>query len=135
MISDQHNFDARTTNATLTHIDNANVHAKGITRKIGDKAHVIAQITKRSDPMRDGGPDRHPCQELGVKIGDMLLLSDVVDGVVEQRDQTSDTDNSERLARKDTEYDGSQGRREQCLVNPEEAACLPLHVKQERQSR
>lgn len=54
--------------------------------------------------MSYGSPNRHPCEKLGIQVDDALLLGDIVDGVIEQRDQTGDADNGKRLTRERTEH-------------------------------
>lgn len=81
--------------------------------------------------MRNGGPDGHPRQKLGVKVGDVLFLRYVVYGVVEEGYQTRDADNGEGLTGEQTENHGRQSRGEQRFVDTEEAAGVSLHVEDE----
>lgn len=79
-----------------TAINDANIHAKRFAREVGNVRHVVAVISKRYDPVEDGGPDAYPCCEGRVDDG-IVHLDDVVDGVIEQRDQSGHSNNSERL--------------------------------------
>jgi len=48
--------------------------------------------------MRNGRPDARPCNDLGVDA-DIVQLDDIVDCIIEEGDETSDTHNGEGLCR------------------------------------
>lgn len=79
--------------------------------------------------MGDGGPDGHPRNELRVEMADPLVDADVEDGVVEQRDQAGDAHDGQGLTGEGAEHQRRQRRREEPLVDAEEAVRLPHHVQ------
>jgi len=81
-----------------TAINNAYIHAERFTREVCNIRHIVAVVAERHYPVKDGGPDTHPCGKSRVD-GRIVHLDDVVDGVVEQRDQSGDSDNSKWLTR------------------------------------
>lgn len=118
----------------LTDVYNPNIHAKRLAREISHVAHVVAEIPDGDQPVEDGGPDGGPRHEVGIDSR-LILDDDVVDGVIEQGDQTGDSDNRERLRAQDAEDHGREGRGEQGLVDAEELACAAVHVEGVGQGR
>lgn len=110
-----------------TQIDNPNIHPKRLRREIGNIAHIIAQVTNRSNPMEYRRPNRCPAHEIRINRG-LILCHDIKDRVIEQRNQPRDTHDSQRLCTKDTKHHGRQRGREQALVDAEEAVCSTVHV-------
>lgn len=84
--------------------------------------------------MRNGSPDTTPGQKLGVQLSNPLGDSNVVDGVIEQTDQTSNTHNRQRLRRKQTKHQRRQSRGKERFVQSKEAFGSSLHVQHERYS-
>lgn len=78
--------------------------------------------------MEYGSPDARPGHELRVD-GRVVLDDDVIDGEVEERDETGDADNGERLGAEDAEHHGSQGGREKRLVDAKELPRAAVHVE------
>ena len=58
--------------------------------------------------MRDGSPNGYPRQKLGIELSDMLFLSNIVDSIVEERDETSNSNDGQRLSGQGAEHDGSK---------------------------
>jgi hypothetical protein len=80
----------------LTTIYYTHVHAKSLTGEICHVRHVVAEVAKCHNPMKDRCPDAYPCRE-GWINGRIVNCDDVIDRVVEQRNQTRDANNSEWL--------------------------------------
>lgn len=93
-----------------TQIDNAHVNSKRLGRKIRNVPHIITQVTNRYDPMENRRPDARPGHEIRIDRG-LVPRHDIEDRVIEQRNQTRDADDSQRLGCEDTEHHGCQGRR------------------------
>lgn len=78
--------------------------------------------------MEDGCPDPGPAHEAGID-GDIIKTDDIINGVVEQRYQTSDADNGQRLSCKNTENHSGKCRREESLIYTVEHACSAVHIE------
>jgi len=89
-----------------TTIDNTNIHRERIRREIRHISRIIAEIAKTNDPMRNSGPDARPRNDLWVHTN-IVQLDDVVDCVIEERDETGDTDDGEGLCGEEREDKGS----------------------------
>ena len=85
-----------------TAINNPDIRPERLAGKICHVAHVITEIPHRKEPMEHGGPDGDPGHKAWVE-GDIVPLYDVIDGVVEQGDQTRDADNGQGLRADGTE--------------------------------
>lgn len=81
----------------LTDVDDSHVHTKGLTGEFGHVSHVVTKITNRHDPMEDGSPYCSPAHEPRID-SDVVYRNDVVYGVVEKRNQTSDADDGYGLS-------------------------------------
>ena len=64
-----------------------------------------------------------------------MELDDVEDCVVEERYQTSDTHDCERLNGKEGEDDSGESGRKECLVDTEEAVGVVGHIELEGEGR
>ena len=84
--------------------------------------------------MSDGGPYRYPCDQLRIQIFNSLSNCNVVDGVVEKRNETSNSNDSKRLCRECTKDNSCQRRSEEAFINPEVSMRLAGHVKLEGKS-
>ena len=93
----------------LTQIDNADVHPEGFTREIGHVAHVVAHVPDGNQPVEYSCPYSSPADELWVD-GRVIADDDIVDRVVEERYQSSNPDNRERLGTQNAEDHSSQRR-------------------------
>ena len=80
--------------------------------------------------MGDGGPDGDPAHELWIQR-DIVSFYYIEDGVVEQGDQTRDTDNGQGLGAYGAEDDASQCRREEGFVYAVESTGAKVHVEDE----
>ena len=60
----------------LNDVDGANVQGKGLLGKVGDGAHVVAEVEKRAKPMENPRPDAHPNHELRVNA-DVMYFDDM----------------------------------------------------------
>lgn len=112
----------------LTQIDNAHIHPERLGREIRDVPHIVTQVTNRHNPVENGSPDARPGHEIAIDRG-LVLRHDIEDRVIEQRNQTRDADDGQRLGCKDTEHHGCQGRREQGFINAKESVCPTVHVQ------
>ena len=83
--------------------------------------------------MSDSSPDRNPSNELRVDLRNALCDRNIVHRIIEQRDKSSDANNSQRLCRQQTEDHSSQGGRKESLVDAKVAVRVSLHVKLEGQ--
>jgi hypothetical protein len=99
-----------------TYVYSAHIEGKGITGIICDITHIIAPIEDGCHPMRDGGPNTNPDHKGRVK-GDIMELYDVVNGVVEEGDETSYADNGQWLRREKAEHQRCESRREKRFVD------------------
>lgn len=111
-----------------TNINNPDIHPERLTRKIRNIPHVIANIAEGNEPMEYGRPNASPTHKARIN-GHIVELDDVVNGVVEKRNEASDTDDSERLCTKNAENHGCQGRRKEGFVDTVEFARSAVHVK------
>ena len=95
--------EQKDTAAALTHVDDANVHAESFAGEVGNISHVVTKIPDGGQPVPDCSPDGCPGHKLGIDR-DIVQLDDIVDSVIEQRDQAGDTNNSQGLCAHDTEH-------------------------------
>ena len=112
------------------HVDRADIEGKCLRREVCDGAHVVAPIEDGAEPVEDGRPDADPRHDVAVGNGG-VLLDLVVDGVVEEGDETGDANDSERLNGEDAEYNSSKGRGKEGFIDAEEASCVVVHIKRE----
>jgi hypothetical protein len=122
-------------NAELTHINGTNIKPKRGARKVRNIPHIIAPIENRSHPMGNRSPDRNPRNKLRVNIRNALCDRNIIHRVVEQRDESSNANNSQRLCRQQAEDNSGQCGRKESLIDAKVAVRVPLHVKLERQRR
>lgn len=80
-----------------------------------------------SDSRPNGDPDHDPRVQRGVMQDDNVVYS-----VIEQRNETGDTDDGQGLDAEDAEHHGCQGGGEQGFVDAEIATCATVHVEGER---
>ena len=80
--------------------------------------------------MEDGGPDGDPAHELRVQRN-IMSFDDIKDGVIEQGDQTRDTDDGQGLGAYGAEDHASQCRREEGFVYAVETTGSKVHVEDE----
>ena len=80
--------------------------------------------------MEDGGPDGDPAHELWVQR-DIMSFYDIENGVIEQGDQTRNSDDGQGLGAYSAEYYASQCRREEGFVYAVEATGAKVHVEDE----
>lgn len=104
-----------------TAIDDAHICPKTLTGEVGHVSHVIAEVPDSKEPMEDGSPNSHPGHELWIERH-VMSFNDIKDGVIEQRDQTGDSHDGQRLGTKDAEDDASQGGGEERFVDTVETA-------------
>ena len=116
---------------TFDLVNNANVQSERKAGEVRDITHVIARIEDGRQPVSNRRPNGHPSDELRVKILDSLRHGDVVDGVVEKRDETSDSNYGQGLTGKRAEDHGSERGGEQSFVDAKVAAGIPGHVQLE----
>lgn len=90
-----------------TAVNDPHVHPERLAREVSDISHVVAQVAECHDPMEDRGPYAHPGCKSRID-GGVVHLYDVVDGVVEKGDESSDADNGQRLAGQETEDHGGE---------------------------
>lgn len=93
----------------LTHIDDTDVHPEGFAREVRDVPHVVAEVSERCDPMEYRRPYPRPRHHLWVQ-SNVVVTDDVIYCVVEERDKSSDANDSQRLTGKDTEDHGGKRR-------------------------
>ena len=123
-----------TAQGRLTNIDDTDIHGEALAREVGHISHIITGVGYSKEPVEDGSPDADPDQE-GLVKGSIVDLNDIVDGVVEERDQAGDTDDGQGLGAKDAEDHGSKGRREESLVDAELLVGTTVHVEDKGQGR
>ncbi len=78
--------------------------------------------------MEDGCPDSSPDHKSGIQCN-VVDLNDIIDGIIEQRDQTSDANNSQRLCAQETEDHCSKSGGEERFIDAIELARTAIHVK------
>lgn len=115
-----------------TAVDDPHVSPKRLAGEIRHVAHVIAEIPSGKQPMEHRRPDGDPGHEARVQR-DIVPLYDVEDGVVEQGNQTRDTDDSQRLGAEGAKDDARQCRGEERFVDAVEAVGTAVHVEDEGQ--
>lgn len=118
----------------LTAINNTHVQSERLTRKVGDICHVVTEVPERHNPMKDCCPDTDPCRELWIDSG-LIHRDNVVYSVIEQCDQSSNTDNGKRLTSKDAEDHRCECRREERFVDTKEVSGAPIHIECEGDGR
>ena len=78
--------------------------------------------------MEDCRPNTCPGHELGID-GDIVYADDIVDGEVEQGDETRHTNDGQWLGTEHAEDNGCHGGGEQGLVNSKELSRSTIHVE------
>lgn len=112
----------------LTDVNSSNVKTERFTREIRHVAHIVTYVAQRDNPVEDGAPDTDPAHELGVN-GGLIDRDDVVDGVIEQRDQSRNADDCQWLSRKKTEHHCRQRRREKSFIDTVELSSSAVHIQ------
>lgn len=64
-----------------------------------------------------------------------MQLDDIINGVIEQWDQPSDSDDGQWLRRHGTEDHRGQGGRKERFVDAIESTCVMVHIQLESQRR
>ena len=60
-----------------THVDDSDVQAERVTRKVRDVSHVIAPVEDRGHPVRNRRPYRHPSDQLRINLRNTLVNGQV----------------------------------------------------------
>ncbi len=67
----------------LTHVNDADIHAEGLTGEVGNITHIVAHVPYSRQPVENGGPDGGPADEPGIDA-DIVDADYIVNGVVEE---------------------------------------------------
>ena len=77
--------------------------------------------------MEDGSPNADPGYKLRIN-GNVVFADNVENGIVEEGDETGDTNDCQWLRSKSAEDESSQRRCKESFVDAKEFICAPGHV-------